>query len=73
MILILDIITNVNSLNLLCVKMDFFRRGEEESPKVGMNKEDRSLPSIPTGMREKMGESASGGVSSGKSQVSVRP
>lgn len=49
MILILDIITNVNSLNLLYMKMDFLNRREEESPKVGMNKEDRSLTSIPTG------------------------
>lgn len=35
------------------MKMDFLNRREEESPKVGMNKEDRSLTSIPTGMREK--------------------
>ena len=48
MILILEIIANVNSLHLLYMKMDFLRRREEESPKVGMNKEHHSLTSIPT-------------------------
>lgn len=67
MVLILDIITNVNSLNLLYMKMDFLRRREEESPKVGMNKKDRSLTSIPTGMREKNGREGFRGVSSGTS------
>ena len=56
MILILEIIANVNSLNLLYMKMDFLRRREEESPKVGMNKEHHSLTSIPTGRRGKTGE-----------------
>lgn len=72
MILILEIIANVNSLNLLYMKMEFLRRREEESPKVGMNKEHHSLTSIPTGLREKMGERASERVFLGKSQASVR-
>ena len=59
MILILEIIANVNSLHLLYMKMDFLRRREEESPKVGMNKEHHSLTSIPTGRREKTRERAS--------------
>lgn len=46
MILNLDIITSVDSLNLRYVKVDHLRRREEESSQVGMNKEDSSFTTI---------------------------